>query len=264
MKTSPTHTLRHFLVLAGSSLMAISSASALTYYWDGNDGTAGFGTATGTWAAPTAGTTTSGWSTDTTGATAIDGNSITTLNTNATTDAVNFGNGATGLGSGTIAVGTVSSGNITFAAGSGAITLSGGTINLPGTANPTITVNNTTNTISSSLVTSRPVIKAGSGTLVLSGSNTGLTSSFVQHQGGTLIFSGAAALNNRQIRAAANNTTTRIESDVSFSNAIGGFATWAQTANFQVDRQTAGSGDGLTFTNSASSNGTVSNQSTYR
>ena len=40
----PTSRLRSFLFLAGSSLMAISSASAITYYWDSNNGTAGFGT----------------------------------------------------------------------------------------------------------------------------------------------------------------------------------------------------------------------------
>ena len=69
----PKSALLRFLVLAASSLLAVSSASAVTYYWDGNDSTTGFGTAGGTWADPTAGTLTSGWSTDSTGASAAGG-----------------------------------------------------------------------------------------------------------------------------------------------------------------------------------------------
>lgn len=136
----PRITLRHFLVLAASSLMAVSSASAATYYWDGNDATLGFGAAGGTWADPTTGTATSGWSTDSTGATAVDGNSVITT----TADSVNFGTNTAlyGLAAGTITVsGTVNAGSITFGSQSGTIALSGGTINLAGVA--TITVNNT-------------------------------------------------------------------------------------------------------------------------
>ena len=63
MKTSSS--LRRILAGSAAALLATLSAQAVTYYWDGNDLTAGFGTATGTWAAPTIGTTTSGWSTGT-------------------------------------------------------------------------------------------------------------------------------------------------------------------------------------------------------
>lgn len=46
----PKSTLRAFLSTAGSSLLAVSAAAAGTYYWDSDgDGTAGFGSAAGTW-----------------------------------------------------------------------------------------------------------------------------------------------------------------------------------------------------------------------
>jgi autotransporter-associated beta strand protein len=144
------------------ALFAAPSAFATTYYWDNNGTTAGFGTASGTWAAPTA----SQWSTDGTGV-AAPGASITTL----TTDALYFGNGATGLGAGTIIVsGSVSAGNITFGSGSGAIVLSGGTG--IGLASPsTITLNNSGDTISAPIV-SGALTLAGPGVLTLSGANT--------------------------------------------------------------------------------------------
>ena len=144
---------------------AASSAFATTYYWDNDGTTTGFGTAAGTWAAPTTGDATQGWSTSTTGATLPA--SVTT----ATGDALNFGNGATGLAAGTVAVGTVSSGNLTFASGSGAIALSGGTITLAATE--TITVNNAADSISSTLAgAATNLTKAGAGTLSLTGTNS--------------------------------------------------------------------------------------------
>ena len=158
--------------------LASPMAFAATYYWDNNGSTAGFGTAAGTWAAPTTGNATQGWSTST-GGTTTPGN-ITTLSTSATADAVNFGNTTTGLSAGTIMVsGTVQSGSMTFASGSGAILLSGGTINLTNAATgPTITVNNSSDTIGSNLTgglggaTPSSLSKAGTGTLILSGTNT--------------------------------------------------------------------------------------------
>ncbi len=106
-------------------------APAATYYWDNNGATAGFGTAAGTWAVPTAGDATQGWSTSSTGE-LLPGN-ITTAGANGTTDALNFGTATDGLAAGTITVsGTVSSGNITFGAAAGALVLSGGAINLNG------------------------------------------------------------------------------------------------------------------------------------
>lgn len=149
-------------------------AFGATYYWDTNGTTAGFGTASGTWTAPTV----SRWSTSSAG-TATPGASITTLSTDAANDAVNFGNGTTGLAAGTITVsGTVQSGNMTFASGSGAIVLSGGAINLTNAATgPTLTVNSTSaaSTIASNVsggLASATITKSGAGTLILSGTNT--------------------------------------------------------------------------------------------
>ena len=122
-----------------------SSASAVPYYWDNDGATAGFGTATGTWAVPTTGDATQGWSTDATGATLPA--SVTTT----TADTLNFGNTATGLATGSITVtDTVDANTMTFASGSGAITLTGGTIALGGT-NPRITINKPGQLIGSAL-----------------------------------------------------------------------------------------------------------------
>jgi len=149
--------------LIGSIVLKAASVSAATYYWDNNGTTAGFGTAGGIWAAPTV----SLWSLSTDG-TGIPEASITT----ATTDLLNFGNGAIGLGTNTITVsGTVASSNMTFASGSGVITLSGGTITLAPTA--TITVNNSADTIGSILGgAATSLTKDGTGTLTLTGANT--------------------------------------------------------------------------------------------
>jgi autotransporter-associated beta strand protein len=152
-----------------------AAPGAVTYYWDNNGATAGFGAAAGTWASPTTGDATQGWSTDGTGGTLPA--SVTT----AEFGSVNFGNGTTGLGAGAITVsGSVTNYDMTFASGSGAIVLSGGTINFPPSGG-TITVNNTTDTISSVLAGSS-LTKAGAGTLVLSGINT--------YSGNTIINSG--------------------------------------------------------------------------
>jgi autotransporter-associated beta strand protein len=149
--------------------------------FDNNTDAASFGTAGGTWAAPT-----SGWTTNAAG-TAVPG-SVTT----ATTDTLNFGTSSDGLAAGTITVsGTVGSGNITFGSASGAIVLSGGTITLA--AAPTITVNNASNTINSVLAgTATTLTKAGSGTLILSGSNTYTGATTVN--GGTLSITGSGAI----------------------------------------------------------------------
>jgi len=124
---------RNVLFSLGTMLMTTSSAvHSATYYWDENGNTAGYGTAAGTWTAPTV----SLWSTSNNG-TGTPGASITT----GTGDDLNFGNGGTGLGAGTITVsGTVNSRNMRFASGSGSILLSGGTINFGNSI--TITVDN--------------------------------------------------------------------------------------------------------------------------
>jgi autotransporter-associated beta strand protein len=77
---------------------------------------------------------------------------------------------------------------MTFASGSGAIVLSGGTITF--TANPTVTVNNATNTIDSIIGgATTNFTKAGTGTLLLSGANTYSGGTVVN--AGTLIIAGA-------------------------------------------------------------------------
>jgi autotransporter-associated beta strand protein len=170
MKSRILSTARLSFTLASAiaALLAAPATHADTYYWDDDDATAGFGTAgasTGTWAAPTAGTV-AGWSLSATGENAF------APFTTATTDSINFGNGATGLAAGPITVsGTVDSGDMTFASGSGAIVLSGGTINLA--AATIITVNNTTNTINSILAgAGTSLTKTGAGTLELTNTNT--------------------------------------------------------------------------------------------
>ncbi|HEX8915557.1 MAG TPA: hypothetical protein VF796_24605, partial [Humisphaera sp.] len=85
--------LRHAVAVAGLAVALQPAARAATYYWDGNDATAGFGTAGGTWSLPTAGTTTSGWTLDSAGATIVNGGSVST----GTGDTLSFGSGTAGL-----------------------------------------------------------------------------------------------------------------------------------------------------------------------
>ena len=162
-------TILGFILWTGLIAFGPVPLQAATYYWDVNAGATGFGTASGTWGSSAY------WNTDGTGAF-----SGTTATSTGTGDTVNFGNGATGLGVGTITITEVAQGfnNMTFAAGSGAILLSGGTLNLSSAA--TITVNNSTDTISADLQGTSSLTKAGTGTLNLSGANTfsgGLTNS---------------------------------------------------------------------------------------
>jgi autotransporter-associated beta strand protein len=194
--------LAQFIALIASCLAAtsLSVEAAGPYYWDNDGATAGFGNATGTWAAPTTGNATQGWSTDPTGAT------LPVNQTTATTDAVNFGNGATGLGAGTITVsGTVNSGNMTFASGSGAIVLSGGTaINLA--AATTITLDNAADTISTSLTgAATSLTKAGTGTLTLGGNN---------------LYAGNTTVSVGTLKA---GSTTGLSANSAFSVATGAF-----------------------------------------
>ena len=208
MKFKFTLAMLRALLLGGSALLAAPTAQAVIYYWDGNDDALGFGTASGTWATPTLGTTTAGWSTDATGATIVDANSVTT----ATTDTLNFGDGATGLAAGSIGVGTVSSGNITFASGSGDIVLSsGGTITMA--AASTITVSNTKDTINSVLTgAATSLTKAGTGTLSLGALNT--------YSGATLLTAGTLQLGNAKAIGTGALTITGGSLDSSVANLV--------------------------------------------
>ena len=147
---------------------ASSAFAAGPYYYDNVAG-AGFGTAGGTWAAPTPGPT-PGWNTDSTGA-ATPG-SVTT----GTGDAINFGTASAGLATGSITVSGASAGSLTYGSASGAVTLTGGTLTLGATA--TI-VNNVTGS-------TQPL------NTQLSGASTSLTLSGNSFSFGT----GGAAANN--------------------------------------------------------------------
>ena len=199
------------LILLGSSMLA-ATASGTIFYWDNNGTTDGFGTANGTWAQNS--TTGGRWTTSSAGT--ISGNS--TQFTDAD-DVFNFGTSSLGLAAGTITVsGTVSMGNTTFGSASGAILLTGGTINF-GTAK-TITVNNATNTIASTIgAAATSLTKAGSGTLVFTANNsyTGTTNitggvlivgdnqnSGTLGSGNTSISSGAELRINRLVNTSSN------------------------------------------------------------
>lgn len=149
MKPKKSNSFRSSLTAIISTLtfsgLAIPSLFATTYYWDNDGTTAGFGSADGTWAAPTIGNSSQGWSEDVAGTT--EPVNVTTT----TSDGVFFGTGANGLGSGSVTVsGTVDINQVTFGLSTGAVTLSGGTIALGGSG-PFMRFNNSGNTISSAL-----------------------------------------------------------------------------------------------------------------
>jgi fibronectin-binding autotransporter adhesin len=232
------------LAAACATLLTVTRSVAAIHYWDGNDGVAGFGTAAGTWADPTAGTLTSGWSADGTGATAINGNSVSTT----LLDTLNFGNGATGLAAGAITVsGTVRSGNMTFASGSGAIVLSGGTINLASGA--TLTNNSaSTQTINSALSGTDGFVKAGTGQITLGGTNT--FSGGITLGAGTLFLTADAALGNANNRTLSVTGTSTLNGTNSVTYGIGALSVSPGVA-FTVDNST---GKVFTATTTSGSN----------
>jgi autotransporter-associated beta strand protein len=159
-------------------LVSGQAALAAVLYWDNNGATAGFGTAGGTWG------TSTNWSTDSTGSIAP------TVIATTTADSVNFGTAAAGLAAGTVSVtGTAQGfGAMTFGSASGNITISGGTLNLGG--GTIITVNDAADTETISSILAGPagsLVKAGPGTLTLTGVNT--------YAGGTTINASSGTLN---------------------------------------------------------------------
>ena len=189
-----------------------------------------------------------------------------------TADALNFGNGATGLAAGTVTVsGTVNANSLTFASGSGAIILSGGTINLGGTT-PTITVNNTTNTIDSIISGFAGLTKAGTGTLILTGANTYTGTTTIQR--GTMQLSGASgalastsiALNGGTFTLdnTTNNLGTRVSDSatitVNGNSALNFTHAGAATTNYSETMDTLSLQSGmLTYTGSQAATGQTSN-----
>ncbi len=187
--------------------------SEFVRYWDNASGN-GFGNAGGTWQA----STTDQWNTDSIG-NGVRGSSISI----ATLDAVHFGTDTVGLAAGTVTVdGNVSANRITFGAASGAITLSGGTITLASVA-PTVTVNNATSTIASVLAGNAGIIKAGNGTLVLSGANTHYGATTIN--GGILQLTGNGTLSDvSAVNTAASGTSFDISGITAASEVIGSIA----------------------------------------
>gem|GEM_PF-2059002 len=216
------------------------------YYWDNNGSASGFGTAAGTWAAPTVGNSSQGWSTSATGGTLpLD---VTTAGTSATADALNFGTAANGLVAGTVTVsGTVSAGYITFGSQSGKITLDGGTINLFNILASNIAVNNTIDEISS-VINPTNLSKTGAGTLILSGTTPthvlringgvvrtpgttqalGLTTGVIRFNGGVLETKGTFT---RSVGAAGNN--------VYWQSVGGGFSAYNDKLTVKLNNSTS-------------------------
>ncbi len=180
-----------------SALFALFSAHSAegqtTRYWDGNDSAANFGSASGTWAAPTTGTATAGWSASSAGTAVVLANSITTL----INDPLNFGRDTTGtgLGSGTITVsGTVNAASLRFGSlTTGNITLSGGTINLGAVSTIHVGAGSTTvHTISSAITGAGTSLTKTGNSLTLSGANTYVGSTIISS--GTLTLGSTGAL----------------------------------------------------------------------
>ena len=185
----PKATLRHYLLLAASSLLAISHSQAVTGTWSGST--------TGTWNTTATNWTISGGGTDpwdsTNGPTNDAIFSLASLN--ATVSGTVYTNGITFNNSGTV---------------------SGGTITLGGTT-PTITTNANA-TISSTLIGSAGLVKTGNSTLTLQGTGITYSGATTVNQG-TLLFSNTSDLPTTLI---TNNSA------VQFYSGGGGFAVAAK------------------------------------
>lgn len=173
------------LVFAWWIATASGAASAATLYWDGNNDTAGFGSASGTWAAPTTGTLTSGWSASSVGTDVVNGTSVTTT----TADILYFGDATNALGAGTITVsGTVSASQLLFGLNSGSITFSGGTINV----NASIMNAVTSTSAAGSIFTFDSDLTTAGGSLIF-GTQTTANERYVVNG----VISGGAGIDNR-------------------------------------------------------------------
>jgi autotransporter-associated beta strand protein len=129
MTPTPTVARRAFRALVGSSLLAITSASAqTTYYWDSNSNTAGFGNTTGVWGTNTF------WGTSSAGTDATANTTITSVDTvNFGTATLNYataniGVAAGGVTTGGIVIGAGQTQAITLGTVGNAITIHGGGI----------------------------------------------------------------------------------------------------------------------------------------
>lgn len=184
---------RSLLLCASSaSLLFSHSAKAAEYWWDSNTTNAGFGNTTGTWGSSAF------WNDNSSGGSGT----FTTATTSS--DTVNFGNASANYSNSAVGVALagVTVNSIVYGAGqTTSINLgtAGNSITLAGTT-PTITVNNTTvaQTISSNLLGSGGLIKAGNGNLFLSGTNT--------YSGGTTVSAGILSFRNTGSKSSGSGT----------------------------------------------------------
>ncbi|MEY3897312.1 MAG: toxins and related Ca2+-binding domain, partial [Verrucomicrobiota bacterium] len=232
------------LATAIAALISAQSASAATFYWDSTPtpATAGFGTAGGTWSSNSLTTGDGRWTTSATGIVSGSASQGT-----SSADAFNFGTATDGLASGSITIGgssgtPINVGSITFGSASGTITLNGGFLAFG--ASKVITVNNTTNTISSVIQGSNGFTKNGAGTLILTGNltHTGLTS---VANGGTLVLSGDnSSMSGGVSLSTAGTGTAAPKLNINSATAIGtgtlAFGGGAATDTVQIDNTSAG------------------------
>lgn len=216
MKPRSLSVLRLSLPLAAAlaALFSAQSTQAITYYWDQNGTTAGFGTGAGTWAAPTV----SRWSTSSVG-TATPGASITTT----TSDPLHFGtdNASNGFGGGTITVtGTVNAASLRFGSQTTSnVILSGGTINLAATTTIHVGAGSTTvHTISSAITGASTSLTKTGNHLQLSGANTYTGSTILPT--GVLSLSGANPLGT--IAGTNGTSEISISAGATLSSSTGG------------------------------------------